>query len=266
MASSSESKLRLMKDAVEDQVDALQVNIDQIQAQIDETTEQAEAIDEAMMDPAALKLAAYLYGKAISFEYSYTYQGFWETGQSYVVDDSTTIADDSTGGQFVCILGHTSDSTNEPGVGVSWETYWDVAPDLVTYRVNLGAAYNVTSINEWKIQQYQFVIPTPPPILPGAFVWVTVYEYLGVGWDNDTQIVEIQDDWDFGCDYLHHPLGVEADAGNSPDCVLRVASGVQSSYGLYPRIASLTTAKTIITNNQTKVDDSEEVFDRYLED
>jgi hypothetical protein len=272
MATSPESKLRQMKDAVDDQVDNLQVSIDQIEEQIDEATEQATAIDEAMMDPAAYELSVYLYGKALEFEYSYSYQGFWESDISYASNDSVSMLGyDATSveGQFVCIQAHTSSSSNEPGAGVDWETYWDNADSLVNYRVNLGAAYNVTSINGWKIQEWSTISvpnPSPPPATIIVPAWVTVYEYLGTGWDGDTIIVQYQDDWDFGCDYLHHPLGVPADGDNSPDCVLRVASGVQSSYGLYPRIASLNTAKTIVTNNQTKVDDSEDVFDRYLED
>ncbi len=266
MAISDESKLRLMKDAVDDQVDDIQVSIDQIDEQITESTAQADAIDNAMMDPAANKLEPYLYGKATELQYPIlTFQGFWVTATSYVVNDSVTIADDSTGGQFVCILDHTSDSTNEPGSGASWTTYWTVAPSLTTVRVRLGAAYNNTSINGWAIQQFG-TIPNPLPPPPTILGWATIYAYLGVGWDSDVQIIELQDDWDFGCDYLNHPLGVPATGDNSPDCVLRVASGAQSSYGLHPKIASLNTAKTIVTNNQSKVSDSKDIFQRYLED
>jgi len=265
--SETQSKLRQMHDRVDDQVVDIQVSIDQIQDQIDELEEQEAAIEDEVLDKSANDLSAYLDGKAIEFQYpALTFQGFWLTATSYSVDDSVTVADDSTGGQFVCILAHTSDSTNEPGSGASWTTYWSVAGPLTTFRVVLGAAYNSTSINGWVIQEFKFVIPTPPPILPGAFIWVTIYAYLGVGWDSDAQIIQLQDDWDFGCDYLNHILGIAATAENSPDCVERVALGVQATYGIRPKISSLEIAKDIVTNNQSKIDDSKDVFTRFLED
>ena len=266
--STEESKLNQMRDRVDDQVVEIQVSIDQIQDQIDELAEQGDAIEVALMDVAASELEPYLYGKATELQYPIlTFQGFWVTATSYVVNDSVTIADDSTGGQFVCILDNTSDSTNEPGSGASWTTYWTVALPLTTIRVKLGAAYNNTSINGWKIQQYQLIPnPTPPYLPPFINAWVTIYAYLGVGWDGDTQIIELQDDWDFGCDYLNHLLGIAATEENSPGCVERVALGVAASYGIDPKIEALESAKTIITNNQSKVDDSKDVFDRYLED
>ena len=270
MDTENQSKLREMMNVAEDQADAIGVSIEQVQEQIDEFTDQADAIDEALMDDAADKLAAYLYGKAVEYQYpALTFQGLWEEGQSYAVDDNVSVPNGSTGDQYVCIQAHTSSEDNEPGVGPNWTSYWDVAGALTTIRVVLGAGYNLTEINDWAIQEFQTIFipnPTPPPPTIPSSSWVTIYEYLGVGWDGDTQIVEWQDDWDFGCDYLHHPLGVEADGDNSPDCVLRVASGVKASYGLYPRIDSLNSAKTILTNNQTKVTDSEAVFDRYLEE
>jgi hypothetical protein len=249
MALSPESKLRLMKDAVDDQVEAIGGSIEQIQEQIDEATEQADAIDTAMMGASADELESYLNGKAVEYQYpSQTFEGFWETGTSYSTDD--IVATITTYDNYVCIASHTASDANEPGVGASWTTYWTAPGGLSTYSVSLGAGYNLTQINEWAIK----------------LLLITIYEYLGAGWDGDSEIIQRQDDWDFGCDYLHHPLGVPADEDNSPDCVLRVASGQKSSYGLYPKIASLNTAKTIITNNQSKVGNSKDIFDRYLED
>lgn len=48
----------------------------------------------------------------------------WVTSHAYTV--GKIVADG--GAIFQCILAHTSSSTNEPGVGVSWTTYWDDTP------------------------------------------------------------------------------------------------------------------------------------------
>ncbi len=48
--------------------------------------------------------------------------GDWATATAY--DEYDAVAND--GSSYVCIVAHTSGSTTEPGVGASWETYWDV--------------------------------------------------------------------------------------------------------------------------------------------
>lgn len=55
------------------------------------------------------------------------YLGAWASGVSY--DDSEQGDGEvvSQGGQFYrCKLSHTSDAGNQPGVGGSWSTYWDL--------------------------------------------------------------------------------------------------------------------------------------------
>lgn len=52
----------------------------------------------------------------------------WALSQSYVQDD--IVAND--GVLYGCSTGHTSSADDEPGVGVSWETYWE----LVGYTAN----------------------------------------------------------------------------------------------------------------------------------
>jgi hypothetical protein len=247
--SEAKNKLREMRDEVDDEVIAIEVSIDQVQDQIDELTDQAGAISEAMMDPAASALEQYLGGKALPFEYpALTFEGFWETGQSYVVNDVTTILSDTTSGNYTCILGHTSSSGNKPGTGASWTTYWVLSTPLVTFSLYIGPDYDSLNLTDWAVLDATAV---------------PVYEYLGTGWDGDATIIQYQDDWDFGCDYLNHPLGV---VPTGPACVMRVAPTAVASYGIIPNTDALTSAKTILTNNQTKIDDSKATFSRYLED
>lgn len=52
----------------------------------------------------------------------FTWQGSWITATAYVANDVV----ENNGSGYVCILGHTSGATDEPGVGASWTIYWDL--------------------------------------------------------------------------------------------------------------------------------------------
>ena len=53
---------------------------------------------------------------------TYDWRGAWATATAYVLND--TVENDGSG--YVCILAHTSQASDEPGVGGSWETFWDL--------------------------------------------------------------------------------------------------------------------------------------------
>jgi hypothetical protein len=80
---------------------------------------------------------------------------------------------------------------------------------------------------------------------------IPVYVYNGVGWDGDVTIDELITDYAFGNDYLYRPL---------------VGSGLgsEASYGIYPTISNLEIGKGYLEENKTKVDDSVDVFTRYI--
>jgi hypothetical protein len=50
------------------------------------------------------------------------WQGPWQTATSYTLSQFVS----NGGSSYVCTLSHTSDASSEPGVGVSWATYWDI--------------------------------------------------------------------------------------------------------------------------------------------
>ena len=54
---------------------------------------------------------------------SINYQGAWVTSTAYVNGDTAT----NNGELFMCKLAHTSSASDEPGVGGSFGTYWDLA-------------------------------------------------------------------------------------------------------------------------------------------
>ncbi len=51
----------------------------------------------------------------------------WVIGKNYIIITSKTT---NGGNLYVCILSHTSEASNEPGIGGSWETYWSLCEDM----------------------------------------------------------------------------------------------------------------------------------------
>jgi hypothetical protein len=49
-------------------------------------------------------------------------EGGWQTATPYTALDGVS----NDGSSYICILGHESDATTEPGTGVYWATYWEV--------------------------------------------------------------------------------------------------------------------------------------------
>lgn len=70
----------------------------------------------------------------------------WATFTSYVVGD--TVNNDSVG--YICISGHNSNSSTEPGVGVDWELAWEPyverLKDLFLYEVYRGTTTAPTTL------------------------------------------------------------------------------------------------------------------------
>jgi len=97
--------------------------------------------------------------------------------------------------------------------------------------VVIGSNYNVINLTDWSIDS-----TSSDPL----------YEYEGVGWDSDAYIIQLISDWNFGYDYLTRAL----------------VSG--ATYGIYPQIAALSSAKSLLETNQTKIEASIDVLGRYV--
>ena len=54
-----------------------------------------------------------------------TWQNAWVITTVY----TTNQAVENDGSSYVCILNHTASASDEPGVGGSWTTYWDLMAD-----------------------------------------------------------------------------------------------------------------------------------------
>ena len=102
--------------------------------------------------------------------------------------------------------------------------------------------YTTGNITDWVYRQD--IIPAPIPPLP---TYVDQYSYVpNLNFDGDPTIIELAGDFDFGNDYITHPLGIGA------------------SYGLDPLYDAYQQGKNTILGNKQKIEDSIDVFRRYV--
>ena len=103
----------------------------------------------------------------------------------------------------------------------------EVGGDHITF----GGNYGVTNIIDWIVYD-----STGLPI----------YEFEGIGWDDDQTIIDLEADWQFGYDYIHHD------------------NGVTGTYGLQGQIDILYNALNLLIANKEKYGDSRNVFQKYM--
>ena len=110
--------------------------------------------------------------------------------------------------------------------------------------------YENGSIYWWGYWQQNFVtIPQPPPDppLPPDPSYYCRYAYTPqVNWDDDQTILELGADYDFGNDYITHPVGIGA------------------AYGLEPLVDMYDQAKSTLLGNKSKIEASVNVFKKYF--
>ena len=94
----------------------------------------------------------------------------------------------------------------------------------------IGIQYNDINVTDWEIRDS---------------TGNTVYKYIGIGWDNDSNILNFKNKWDFGYDYLYHPLGTSG------------------TYGIQPMIDALNNGKSTLTANKNTIINSKDVFEDY---
>lgn len=106
-------------------------------------------------------------------------------------------------------------------------------------NVVIGPHYNdIDNITSANLTDWQIVDSTTS---------ATVYAYLGTGWDSDPIIIKYISDWDFGEDYLTHPLNT-----------------FDGDYGLYANLAALASAVATLTATKNKMADSESILADYF--
>lgn len=75
----------------------------------------------------------------------------------------------------------------------------------------------------------------------------TVYAYNGAGWDNDPLITKWTGDWNWGHDYLTHPL-----------------TTFDGNYGIYPNITALSRGRSTLAGSKTKIGQSSDRLGDYV--
>ncbi len=68
---------------------------------------------------------------------------------------------------------------------------------------------------------------------------------LDIGFDDDPNILDWIDKFDFGWNYLNQEIGIDG------------------TYGIIPKINQLTSAKNLLESNKTKIIDSKDMFEDY---
>jgi hypothetical protein len=76
-------------------------------------------------------------------------------------------------------------------------------------------------------------------------VWKLVYEYLGIGWDSDPDIIQNINDYAFAIDHIHAPLGTDG------------------TYGIIALKEALTQGRNIIYKNLQKTEGMETTYERF---
>lgn len=77
-------------------------------------------------------------------------QGAWATSTAYVYSTSQADIVENNGSSYICKLSHTSSAGDEPGVGGSWATYWNLFASQGASGAGSGdliAANNLSDVN-----------------------------------------------------------------------------------------------------------------------
>lgn len=109
-------------------------------------------------------------------------------------------------------------------------------PGNTPFSVVYGASYGTIGYGTGNITDWSIVDSTGN----------NMYSYLGVNWDSDATITGLVGDYDFGNDYITHPVGIGA------------------AYGLEPLVDMYEQGKATLLGNKAKIEASVDVFKKYL--
>lgn len=146
------------------------------------------------------------------------------------LEDKATAIEDGLMNPIANQLSNYLDSTKVESIRV-----YSIGGDV---EVVYGANYNnLSDIDNASITDWTIIDSTTLTVL---------YSYNGVNWDGDTLIKKFVGDWNYGHDYLIHPL-----------------TTFDGTYGIYPNLEALNNAKSTLQGSRTKIAASETRFGGY---
>jgi len=133
------------------------------------------------------------------------------------------------------------------------QALWPAIPGVVgvvyiVYGASYGTIdYTTGNITDWEFRQENLVPspPVPPDPLPGPPDPAYYVRYVYTPGE-DANIDGWAEDYDFGNDYMTHPVGIGA------------------AYGLEPLINMYEQGKSTLLGNKSKIEASVAVFEKYL--
>lgn len=236
--SNESDKLKELIDDSSESAEDIQTSIDNVQSQIDELTEQQEAF-EFVMDNCCNDLEDILL--LPKGEFIYTFGNFrisnaidWYVCDTELSNDDTDPSNDAT---YVSSTVFECDGDQTSIFSTDQEVVFVDGTSVIVYSTVSTSTFNT---GKTTVELNSAVVPNPIHI-----VALPVYVYNGIGWDNDVDIQDRIDEFDFAYDYITNPLGTGG------------------TYGTQAMIASLTDAKGLLTANKNKIVDSETKLARY---
>jgi len=128
------------------------------------------------------------------------------------------------------------------GIAFDMSSYLELKMiDLGGTYILYGSDFGVMNVTDWEIHKVE-ANPDPPP----DTIDTVIYVYEGVGWDNDQTIIDLETDFQFGYDYIHHE------------------NGLTGTYGLQDQIDQLYSALDLLGANKDKYGDSRNVFQNHM--
>jgi hypothetical protein len=212
-----------------------------LDAQITTLQKQQDSIQNTVCGGAASKLETYLIGTKFTPASNYLYKGpnfnqslvssgnltDWSVYQKIILTNLQYLSSNS----FTCSGNQTTVFTNLLNVGFLLDS-----TSIIISVVSSSSFDNILNLTTVIIND---------SILTNALTVVSKLNYTYL-FGNDTTVDKYKSDWDFGHDHIIQPLG---------------SSG---TYGTQDMIAKLGTAKTLLQNNKTKIDNSITVFSSYI--
>ncbi|HQF36481.1 MAG TPA: hypothetical protein PLL26_02460 [Candidatus Dojkabacteria bacterium] len=233
--------LQEMINAAPDQSEKLGTSISQIQTQIDNLQQKQDAMKSGVGDVATSRLESYLIGtKFIPVNSYHQYMG---TTYNQILSSAGTLTDWKiykimnvpsltyvSSSSFECSGDQTSVFTEDKDIAL---------------KNGSSFAYSTVSSSIYDPGLDTTTVDIADSVIEASLINIFEFHYQYTP-GNDSTIDELITQWNFAHDYIVKPLGLSG------------------SYGTQDNIAKLNDAKNMLLQNKSKVDNTEDIFSKYV--